>query len=199
MLIGGLLLGLAGAGGYLYFSKNVAVSPEVAGPEVSPTAAPSLVSWEDPAGFSIQYPQGLTFNKHDEDKVNYAHVELTDSAHPGSLIIWVKDLPKGITDTASWGKKAATPSSALSFDTTLGGQPAQKILNSQPTKTATVGLVYDGVLWYVETVLADEAYWQPIHDAIIQSFVFTPNPTSAGSNAAAGVGEEAVDEEEVLE
>lgn len=194
ILLGGLIIGLLGAGGYLYFSKS-APSPDVTGANPTPTVAPKLVLWDDPAGFTFQYPEGLTVNKHDEDKVNYAHVELTDSSHPGSLIVWVKDVPKGVTDAVSWGKKVATPSSALSFDTTFGGQPAQKIMISGTPKLVMVGVVWDGVLWYVEANLSDEPYWQSAYDAVTNSFTFKPLPTQSGG----GESINAVDEEEVLE
>jgi len=200
IIVGGLLLGILGGGAYLYFSKNSTPSPRVTA-EPTPTIAPELLTWDDPAGFTMQYPKGLTVDKHDEDKINYAHVEFLDSKHPGGLIVWVKDLPKGVTDTDTWGKKAATPSSAISFDTTLGSQSAQKILVSQPVKTVTTGVVYDGVLWYVEATLTDDAYWQSVYDKIVQSFTFKPLPAQAvdggASDDTAGGG--GVDEEEVLE
>lgn len=194
ILLGGLIIGLLGAGGYLYYSKRTPAS-DVFVTNPAPTAAPKLVTWNDPAGFTFQYPEGLTVNKHDEDKVNYAHVELTDSSHPGGLIVWVKDLPKGVADTVSWGKKMATPSSALSFDTTLGGQPAQKIMVSGTPKTVTVGVVWDGVLWYVEATLSDESYWQSVYDTVANSFAFQPLPTVPAAQGTA----DTVDEEEVLE
>lgn len=202
ILVAGLLLGVIGAGAYLYFSQktNLEVPAETG---ASPTPTPKLVLWDDPAGFTMQYPEGIQLNKHDEDKENYAHVEFTDPNHPGSLIVWVKDLPKGVTDTVSWGKKVSTPSSAISFDTTLGGNPAQKILVSSPVKTVTTGVVYDGVLWYIEATLTDEAYWQSVYDNVVSSFVFKPIAAAPGSSAPGSSGESApeysVDEEEVLE
>ncbi len=200
ILAGGLVLGLVSAGGYLYMTQQSSKTPDIADSEIRPTPAPKLIVWDDPAGFSISYPEGLAMNKHDEDKINYAHLEFTDSSHPGSVTVWVKDLPKGVTDSASWSKKMSTPSAALSFDTTLGGKEAKKILISQPQKTSTVGLVFDGVLWYAEAALIDEAYWQPVYDSMLQSFAFTPAPTSsAGNGASSGGSDEAVDEEEVLE
>lgn len=202
ILIAGLLLGVIGAGVYLYFSPKTAPEAPVV-TEVSPTPAPNLVLWDDPAGFTMQYPEGVQLNKHDEDKENYARVELTDPNHPGSLIIWVKDLPKGVADTVSWGKKMSTPSSAISFDTTLGGNPAQKILVSSPVKTVTTGAVYDGVLWYIEATLTDEAYWQSVYDGVVSSFIFKPTAAAPGSSSPGSPGESApdysVDEEEVLE
>lgn len=203
VIVGGLLLGLLGAGVYMYFfQKNTTPTDVVTGDALpSPTPAMTLLSWDDPAGFTMQYPADVTVNKHEEDMVNYAHVELTHQAHPGSIVIWVKDLPKGVTNTVTWSKQAATPSSAISFDTTLGDQPAQKILVSQTPKTMSVGAVYDGVLWTVEATLADDVYWQRVYDAITQSFVFKPvagQPQSAGA-ALPAANDYAVDEEEVLE
>jgi len=203
IILAGLLLGGIGAGAYLYFSKNTTpVNP--VGDSVVPTPTPKLVLWDDPAGFTMQYPEGILVNKHDEDKENYAHVELTNSAHPGGLIVWVKDIPKGIADTVAWGKKISTPSSAISFDTTLGGMPAQKVLVSTPVKTATTGVIYDGVLWYVEAVLGDDDYWQSVYDQVVGSFVFKPIEGDSGSGAPAAdpggaAGDYSVDEEEVLE
>lgn len=202
LLVLGLLLGIAGAGAYLYFSQNTTSQPSTEA-DIAPTPTPKMVLWDDPAGFTMQYPEGIQLNKHDEDKENYAHVELTDPGHPGGVIVWVKDLPKGVADTVSWGKKMSTPSSAISFDTTLGGNPAQKILDSAPIKKMTTGVVYDGVLWYIEAILADEAYWQSVYDAVVSSFVFKPIAAMPDSGSPGGAGDSAaeyyVDEEEVLE
>lgn len=199
ILLGGLIVGLLGAGGYLYVFKS-RQPPEVTGANPSPTPTPKLVSWDDPSGFTMSYPEGLTVNKHDEDKMNYAHVEFTDAAHPGSLVIWVKDLPKGVKDTVAWGKKMATPSAALSFDTMLGGQPAQKIMIADVTKVVMVGVVWDGVLWEIVANLTDEPYWQTIFDTVIGSFAFKPLPTEPESNANENaVSGSTYDEEEILE
>ncbi len=205
ILVGGLILGGIGAGAYLYFSPKSQNSVEVTGVNVIPTSAPTLLMWDDPSGFTMQYPDDVTVNKHEEDQVNYAHVEITNTAHPGGIIVWVKDLPKNVTNTITWGKVAATPSSAISFDTTLGGQPAQKILVSGAVKTQSVGLVYDNVAWSVEAVLADESYWQQVYDIVTQSFTFKPLAGAAAGQSSGG-GDDApvdagvsVDEEEILE
>ncbi len=204
ILVGGLILGCLGAGAYLYFASSGRSNkaPEIGGVTISPTPVPTLITWDDPAGFAIQYPEHLVLNKHDEDKVNYAHLEFTDPSHAGALHVWVTDLPAGVSDTAAWGKKMSTPSSAISFDTSLAGQSAQKILVSGPEKTVTVGVVYDGVLWYIEAKLTDESYWQGVYDTIVQSFVFKPLASEqgqAGGGAPAATYDTAVDEEEVLE
>lgn len=203
ILLGGLALGIVGAGAYLFLSPKQDAPAIVVSQTPTPTPTVHLLSWNDPAGFTVQYPQDLTVNKHDEDTENYAHVEFTHEKHPGSLIIWVKDLPKGVADTLAWGKSASTPSSALSFDTTLGGKQAQKILVSGTPTVTQIGVVYDGVLWVVEGIATDEPYWQSVFDTVINSFAFTPLPqqtTGAEKTGGSAPAEEAsYDEEEVLE
>lgn len=200
VLLGGVILGSIGAGAYIFFQKKTspAVTPVSDASGSAQISAPTLRTWNDPAGFTMQYPEGLDVNKHDEDTVHYAHVELTDRAHPGRIVVWASDLPKGVTTTASWGKLMATPSSAISFDTTLGGKPAQKILVSGPEKSVTTGVVYDGIVWSVEAALGDGPYWQSVYDAIVQSFSFVSVPAQ-NAPASAGVPQDAVDEEEVLQ
>lgn len=205
ILVAGILLGGLGGGAYLFFSRTGGTkTPNLIAANPTPTPVPTLISWDDPAGFSIKYPDTLTLNKHDEDKENYAHLEFTHPSHPGSVVVLVKDLPKGVTDTISWGKKASTPSSAISFDTVINEKPAQKILVSSPVKTVTTGIVYDGVLWYIEATLTDDAFWQPIYDGMLNDFTFTPL-TGSGSESDSGAGVPAsgdaasYDEEEVLE
>jgi hypothetical protein len=203
VIILALLLGGGGAGAYLYYAapRVQTTAPEVSVP--TPEAKAKLVQWDDPAGFTFSYIDGMTINRHDEDKENYAHVEFTHPAHPGSLIVWAKDLPKGVTDTALWVKKDATLSAAVSIDTTLGQVAAQKLLVASPQKKQIVGAVADGLLFYVEATLTDEAYWQTAAETVVGSFAFVPLDGAAGqgSNAApaASANTESYDEEEILE
>ncbi len=186
-------------------------------PSPLPTQS-SLKTWGDPAGFTFQYPQGLTTNKHEEDNESYAHVELTDSSHKGNIIVWAKDAPKGknrkvVTSLAEWIESDTRFDSANILDTMLGGKPAKKILLHVPKKMILSGTLSDGLLFSVEGNFDDTEYWTPIYTRITDSFQFTtPNDTqgSVGQmetgksvqpavNEPAGGVEEAVDEEEVIE
>lgn len=201
-IAGGIAIGLIGAGSYLVLSKRQEriVSPNGAA-TLTPTPAPQLTTWNDPAGFTLQYQQGLMVNKHDEDSINYAHVEFTMPGKPGNLIVWVKDIPSGVSDTKSWVKNDASLSAGMTFDTLLGGRPAQKILLSGVPKKEIIGSVYDDALFYVETTLDDAGYWSKMTDSITSSFVFKPiNVTPTGTAAAGGSdASTSVDEEEVLQ
>jgi hypothetical protein len=203
-----ILLAGAGTGAYVLYSRgSVTKNPDMMVELVSPTPSSKtkLTTWTDPAGFSFQYPEGLVFNKHDEDSVNYAHLELTDSTHPGSIIIWEKDLPQGVNSAATWVKKDAVLSDGIMFDTTLGGKAAKKVLISSPAKKLFVGTLDDDVLVYIEGTLADDSYWQGIADGIVTTFAFapqdTPAPQAAGTagSGTADTSADAADEEETLQ
>lgn len=177
----------------------------------------SQKTWDDPAGFTFQYPEGLIINKHEEDNENYAHVELTDATHKGNVIVWVKDAPKGknrkvVTSLAEWIESDTRFDSANILDTTLGGKPAKKILLQIPQKMIIVGTVSDGLLFTIDGDFSDADYWTPLYLGIADSFKFTTpkdeetvRQTGAGTSTQPAVNEsgsgseEAVDEEEVIE
>jgi hypothetical protein len=188
---------LIGSGIYMFRDKLFKKQPVVS--QVVQEEKVEMVTWDDPAGFSFQYPKEITINKHDEDTENYAHLELTASAHTGRLIIWAKDTTYG--DIATWIKKDATLKDAAVIDTTIGGKPAKKIILTTPAKKLITGTIDDQILFTVEAEPAEgDLYWQKIYDSIVQSFTFTP---SSGNDSTAGSSVEdtgpVVDEEEVLE
>lgn len=182
-----------GTGAYLWMKKTREVtSPAVV--QLKEQTQTKLLAWNDPAGFTFQYPQGLTTDKHDEDKENYAHVELTKPTEPGRVIVWAKDTTA--VDVSAWVKTEKQFAGASILDTTLGGQPAKKILLLAPSKKVIIGTIFDGLLWEVETETGEGDFWTRQLDAITRSFSFTPTSSGALDNAA-DTG--TVDEEEVIE
>lgn len=196
----GLLIGGIVSGGYLWWIRNQSVPVEQTA-VATPTPAPLLV-WNDPNGFTFQYPEGLSVNIHDEDKENYAHLEFTHPDHPGNLIVWGKDLPKGVTDAAGWVKNEKRFTGASVLDTQLGGQKAAKIMIEGVTRTVVSGAVNDSILWSVEAKLEDAKFWTGVHTTITDSFTFVSvkEPGSEATTEPAPVVEtQSVDEEEVVE
>ncbi len=87
----------------------------------SPTPTPAtLLTWTDEAGFSFQYPEGTTIDKHPEDTKNYANLTLT---LPSGKVINVKMSDNTYKDLSAW----AGQNSAI--DAFLGGQNAKKIID----------------------------------------------------------------------
>ena len=93
LVLGGLIvLIITGGGLYLWKARSTARLSTSGGQQAQIKLA-QLVVWDDPAGFTFEYPQDLKVDKHDEDKENYAHVELTSPGRQGRVIVWAKDLP----------------------------------------------------------------------------------------------------------
>lgn len=154
--------------------------------------------WEDQAGFSFKYPKVLSFDKHDEDEVNYAHIEFKSATHSGRLIVWAKDTT--YSDVSSWVTKDKTVMSVASVDTTLGGQPAKKIILSVPSKKIIIGTISDQILFTVEAEPTEgDSYWTTVSDTIASSFAFTPSANSAAGTTSSEDAGPSVDEEEVVE
>jgi hypothetical protein len=200
-----VLVGVIGGGVYVWSirseRKTVSSTGEsTAQSSLSPTLTPfTLATWTDDAGFSFQYPNDLSVNKHEEDNDNYAHVELTSATHSGSIIVWASDLPAGVTTLDRW--VSALYATGTSIDTTLGGEPAKKILVSTPSAKLIVGTISDSLLFYIDGTLTDKPYWQTIEDGVVKSFAFTPDtsapPAGSAANTSGDTG--SVDEEEVVQ
>lgn len=192
----GLLIGGIVSGGYILWIKGRNSSPGVPKRQsVAPTPTPvRLLTWNDPNGFIFQYPEGLSINKHDEDKDNYAHLEFTHPDYPGKLIVWGKDAPNNVTDALSWVKGDTHFSGASILDTEMGGQPAKKIILTGTPQVLVVGAVYDNIVWSVEATLGEPEFWGNTLTTVANSFTFVTSKSEV-----VGTDDAPVDEEEVVE
>lgn len=198
----GLIIGGIASGGYLWWVKRQRAPASVSEQQTPSPTPVQLLTWNDPNGFTFQYPDRLSVNKHDEDKENYAHIEFTHPEHPGKLIIWGKDPTKGVTDLASWVKNEKRFTGASVLDTEVGGQAGKKVMIDGVTKMLVVGTLYDGIVWTAEATLEDGPFWTDVLTSITDSFKFTSvrEPGSAAASETAPVVDDvAVDEEEVIE
>lgn len=160
----GLLTGLLIVSLTLFSQKKgkavvIPVSP-------TPVVVEEKTTWNDQSGFSFQYPKSLTLNPHDEDKENYAHLELTSATHSGNLIIWAKD-----TTAATIADFVKIKKIEGAIDTTLGGETAKKVLDPD-TKQIIISTIKNGYLYQIEVNLTDSEYWNPIFNDISSSFKF---------------------------
>lgn len=189
-----VVLLLAGGGFFLWQWTNINNTPVNAPVVIEQTPTPEeLSTWEDMNGFSFKYPKSLILNKHEEDNVNYAHLEFTSADHPGSVIVWGKDTKT--PDAAGWVKGEKTLAAGLIVETTMAGMTGKKVMIETPKKQIISAIVDDGVVFYVEGNLEDSEYWTNVHTIITSSFEFTYNKPAASD----AVFEETVDEEEVVE
>jgi len=179
-----LLLGL---GGFFLYRRSTA---SILDPGVGGTEAPVKVEvkqWQDPAGFSFEYPGNLIIDPHEEDEENYAHLELTSTEYPGRILIWMKDTTfKTISDWVKGGLEEGVQV----LDTELSGEPAKKAAFTDPERLIVAAIDVDVlVLIEMEPGGEDESReasikgWQTINDQILSSFEFIP---LEGEEAAPG-------------
>ena len=126
-----ILVLLIGGTAAFIFSKNTKTSKKTAiVPIVTPTPTPvTLLTWVDEAGFSFQYPEGTTIDKHPEDTKNYANLTLTLPSQETVTVVMADNTFKNLD---AWvGKNSA-------FDTTLDSRPAKKILEGDQETVACI-------------------------------------------------------------
>jgi len=190
ILIGGL--------GYLFFkgrNSSEVTSPIGQSQVEQPTISPKLLIWNDQAGFTFQYPEGLQIDKHDEDKENYAHIDFTKSGETGGILVMASDTKYKNVD--EWVKLDKALTGGLVVDTTLGGKPAKKISFSDSGKVI-IGAV-DMQILFTFQMIDTGVYWKPVFDKIISTYEFvypTSIPSAGGSSAGSG---EIIEEEEIIE
>jgi hypothetical protein len=192
-------ISLLGGGVYAWKLKRLdkVISPRADGAITIPIPIlQKLLTWDDPAGFTFQYPEGIEINKHDEDQIHYAHVELTEKNNKGSIIVWAKDTVAA--DSASWVKKEKNLAGGTIFDTTVGGMSGKKILIASPEKKIISGVVDEGIVFYIEGNVDGSEYWTKAYDTIATSFTFS-SKKQADTISGGGEDTSAVDEEEVIE
>jgi len=201
IVISGILLGLLGAGGYLWYMIKQEKSADLK--NIEKPAEKILIeytTWKDPLGITFSYPVDAIIDKHDEDTKNYMHVEITSATHSGGLVLWAKDLPKGVWDVSSWAKKETATGSGVMVDTTLDKVDAKKILFG--TENVRIGVVYDGLLFEIEGNLDTGGYWKDVLETATSSYIFYPIEGSGQASPPSDVSGDtgvSVDEEEVLE
>lgn len=195
-LIGGLIIG-----GLVLTRRSASDAgnvPVLSTPTLAPTPA-AIITWNDPAGFTFTYQEGIAINKHDENQNDYAQVEMTHPDHPGGLTVWARDTK--YTDVTAWIKGEKAYTGANSIDTILGNQPAKKVMIAGEPNRLVTGTISDQILFSIEAELIDREFWTMVHNTISDSFVFVPleGETVQVSQPEAAVYEGVVDEEEVLE
>ncbi len=163
LLVGGIVTFLVMKPGQVP-SKTSQVS--IPSPIPTPTPTPiNYLIWTDEAGFSFQYPEGTTVDKHPEDSKNYANLTLT---LPSRDIVSIL-----MSDTSSKTLEAAVGNNSA-LDTTLGGTAAKKYFGGSQE---TIICIDNGVLVTItgKDISKIAASWE---------FIYPTKATAATSNTA---------------
>lgn len=129
--------------------------------------------WDDEAGFTFQYPDGLYIDDHPEDMENYAHLEITSTKEAdGRILILVNNATIETID--EWVEQDEEATMAGILDSTLADAPAKKLLFNDPKRVLTAVIdSYEG-LYLLELQPGEGDYWQKVYDQIVTTFAFKP-------------------------
>ncbi|MBU0618737.1 hypothetical protein KKD62_00715 [Patescibacteria group bacterium] len=174
-LLAGCLILLAAGIGYLVFKpeKNQLIKPIGQQEKTAPKKFTfELIDWEDPAGFAFSYPQQLKLDPHEEDKINYSHLELSSDQYPGRIIIMVNDAKYPTIE--DWLANEPTVQNGNALDTQVAEVTAKRIALPEGQEiTAFIDL--DQVIYLIQKEAADEIeFWGAVYKAILDSFKLTP-------------------------
>lgn len=167
-----LVVVLAVAGGFVWYKKVYKNMSSLKNPMVAQITSQQIKTkvWTDPMGFKFDYPYDMTVNPHNEDKDNYAHVELAATGSAGSIIVWAKDTNYSTLDDWVKGDKTVAGGSAL--DTTWGGQTAKKVAIAGDNPRVETGVLYDGLLWILDGIPDKDNKFTRAYDDILTNFKF---------------------------
>lgn len=133
-----------------------------------------ILTWSDQAGFSFQYPDAVTINKHDEDSVNYAHIDFISNSKNTSVLVMASDSKYKTLD--EWVKNDKSMTGANIIDSSMGGKPAKKILSADGG-SISIGALDSGILFTVSTIAYKDNEMKDVFDRISSTFKFvTPTP-----------------------
>jgi len=129
-------------------------------------------SWEDPAGFSFDYPQEATIDAHLEDEVNYANLEITSEGKKGKIIILCND--SQYIDIDDWLEKDQLVRDGSGLETEIASMSARKVALGEGREV--VGFIdWDEVLYTVDFQPEEEVdYWRSVFNHLLQSFELIP-------------------------
>lgn len=167
-IFGLLFLVIIAAASYKVFLRPTVVSPISDSTLPTPTIVEPLTLWQDQSEFSFKYPMSLQLNPHEEDKDNYAHVELSSATHSGNIVVWAQDTKS--TDNDDWIKAEKIQGA---IDTTLASLPAKKFLSGDNPKILTTVVIRNGYLYKIETKLEEADFWNKVYDTVSSAFTFT--------------------------
>ena len=128
--------------------------------------------WEDPAGFSFEYPEEIEIDIHVEDESNYSFLTLSSNDRKGKIDIICND--SQYKDIEEWVKEDSLVKMGSGLETQIASISAQKAALGDGREIA--GFIdLDEVIYTIDKTPEDEIdYWQGIYNHILSSFKLIP-------------------------
>lgn len=175
----------------MYLKKQLTKSIKPATPTAITSNEPSNVNnktYQDPAGFSFNYPDSLNVNNDDSTDQNVYSILKLEAPSEKSFI--------DITVVASDSSSLAISKKAGIVGTKLAGMNAYEETSDQFTKITALDSQDGNILFTIEVHYdGDKSFWPGAYQTILKSFAFTPPPqntSSTDTNSVVDEGEEVV-------
>lgn len=191
-----LILILGGGGIYLYINQKQNEMREPTPGAVSPPKL-STKDWKDPLGFTLPYADFLTLDPHDEDKENYAHIELTASPSSGRIILWAQDPPDGTIE--EWITSQEGMENASILDTTWAGVSAKKVSVGGKNAKILTAAMYDDLLFFIELYPDEKGKLTEAYNQILSDFVWQPVDGVSPNEVESAIEETVVDDSDTVD
>lgn len=128
--------------------------------------------WEDPAGFSFEYPKDLEIDIHPEDGTNYSFLTLSHKEKEGKIDIKCNDSPYSTLE--EWLEKDELVKNGSAVETKIASLSAQKIALADNREVAAL-IDNDKVIYIFDKNPAKEKnFWQAVFNHLLQSFKLIP-------------------------
>lgn len=177
VLLLGILLGLVIVFWPQLTAKKSAPAAESLGEQTQkPKFDFNFKGWEDPAGFSFEYPDELEIDIHPDDDSNYSFLTLTSPKYPGKIEITCND--SQYKDVKEWGKEDSLVKQASGLETKIVNLPAYKVVMGQGREINAV-IDWDEVIYILDKAPGEDqeenlAYWGAIYSHFLDSFKLIP-------------------------
>lgn len=136
--------------------------------------------WEDPAGFSFEYPDEIEIDIHVEDEANYSFLTLSSKERKGKLDIICND--SQYADIDEWLSEDSLVKQGSGLETQVASVSGQRVALGNG-REITAFIDWDKVIYTIDKTPFDSAqdkpeeevdYWDQIYTHILSSFKLIP-------------------------
>lgn len=128
--------------------------------------------WEDPAGFSFEYPEEIEIDIHPEDENNYSFLTLTSKDREGKLDIICND--SQYADINEWLEEDSLVKQGSGLETQIASVSGKRVALGNG-REITAFIDWDEVIYIIDRTPESEVdYWQEIYSHLLSSFTLIP-------------------------
>jgi hypothetical protein len=185
---------ILGIGWFVFQQRSQHSSPLIPPTISKPLPSETLITYEDPAGFSFSYPDNISLSKNEtEDTDIYSDLSLYSKDVSGSINLTISD--SKLKNVEEWITDQQLTPTDPNKEVFLGS-----LKTTEVTTTDHIYLVgFDqGILFTIRMPRLEEEFWQPVYFGLRSNFAFLA-PASTDTASRVAVEDATFEGEEVVE